>query len=81
MLRTKKWKYVNRLYERSELYDMESDPDELHNIIDLPSSAPVVQQLNARMLRWFADTGDVVPHKLDPRWPNEQGIEFTCTRN
>jgi arylsulfatase A-like enzyme len=80
MLRTKKWKYVYRLYERSELYDMEADPDELHNIIDLPSSAPVVQELNARMLRWFVDTGDVVPHKLDPRWPNEQGIEFTFTR-
>ncbi len=32
-IRTKKWKYCETYNDVSELYDMENDPDELHNVI------------------------------------------------
>ena len=34
MCRTKDFKYVQRLYEKDELYDLNNDPGELNNLID-----------------------------------------------
>jgi arylsulfatase A-like enzyme len=36
MLRTKEYKYVRRYYESDELYDLNKDPRQLHNLIDQP---------------------------------------------
>ena len=71
MVRTHRWKYVRRLYEMDELYDLERDPFELENRIDDPAAARVVAELRERMLDWFLATGDVVPYELDPRWASE----------
>ncbi|NLX35786.1 MAG: DUF4976 domain-containing protein, partial [Chloroflexi bacterium] len=67
MCRTQRFKYVQRLYEQDELYDLQSDPAELHNRIDDPALADVKAALQQRLLRWYMATCDVVPAKADQR--------------
>jgi arylsulfatase A-like enzyme len=68
MCRTKEFKYVRRLYESDELYDLRADPGELHNRIDDPALAEVLAGLKERLLTFYLETGDVVPHDTDRRW-------------
>ena len=42
------------------------DPQELHNVIEDPAYSEVLAQLIGRLLTWYLETGDVVPHDLDP---------------
>ncbi len=67
MCRTRDYKYVRRLYEPDELYDLRADPQELHNRIADPALAGVLAQLKERMLTFFLETGDVVPWQADER--------------
>jgi arylsulfatase A-like enzyme len=67
MCRTREFKYVRRLAESDELYDLRSDPRELHNRIDDPALAPVLAKLKDRMLAFFLETGDAVPFDADRR--------------
>ncbi|MBN2584307.1 MAG: sulfatase-like hydrolase/transferase [Planctomycetes bacterium] len=67
MCRTKDFKYVRRLYESDELYDLRRDPQELDNRIDDPALAGVLAQLKERILTWYQETCDVVPHDADKR--------------
>ncbi len=67
MVRTATHKYVRRLYESDELYELTTDPGELHNRIDDPALAEVLRTLKDRMLTFFLETGDVVPHRPDAR--------------
>jgi len=68
MCRTMRYKYVRRLYETDELYDLQADPRELHNRIDDPELAHVRQALLERMLTFYQETCDVVPVEPDQRW-------------
>jgi arylsulfatase A-like enzyme len=67
MCRTKTHKYIRRLYEDDELYDLTNDPLEEDNLIDDPAYRDVLQKLKNRMLRWYMETCDVVPRKTDSR--------------
>lgn len=67
MCRTKEYKYVRRIGERDELYDLRRDPHELENRIDDPALQPVLTRLRERMLDWYVETCDVVPHDADQR--------------
>ena len=67
MCRTSDFKYVRRLYEADELYDLHADPMELHNRIDDPSLEKVKRELRDRLLTFYLETADVVPHKADAR--------------
>ena len=67
MCRTQDFKYVRRLYELDELYDLRADPGELHNLIADPAYAGVLADLRERMLTWYQSTCDVVPHQSDVR--------------
>jgi len=67
MCRTKTHKYVYRLYEQDELYDMVADPLEERNVIGEPAYRDIVSALKERLLRWYAETADVVPHQTDRR--------------
>jgi arylsulfatase A-like enzyme len=67
MCRTGAHKYVRRLYEPDELYDLSKDPRELVNQIDNPAYAPVLAELRERLLRWYMETCDEVPLKTDRR--------------
>jgi len=67
MCRTRDYKYVRRLYEQDDLYDLRADPGELHNRVDDPALAGVLASLKDRLLTFYLDTGDVVPHDTDRR--------------
>ncbi len=67
MIRMDHFKYVMRLYEKDEFYDLEKDPLELHNAIDLPEYQDQIQNMRMRLLRFYMETGDVVPDRKDPR--------------
>jgi arylsulfatase A-like enzyme len=68
MCRTNGYKYVRRLSETDELYDLHADPREMHNRIGDPALAPVLAEMKERMLTFFLETGDAVPHEGDRRW-------------
>lgn len=67
MCRTQDYKYVRRLYEQDELYNLRVDPQELHNRIGDPALAQVLAQLKERLLTFFMETADVAPWKADER--------------
>ncbi|MFW5985911.1 MAG: sulfatase-like hydrolase/transferase [Halanaerobiales bacterium] len=67
MVRTGQYKYVRRLYEKDELYDLEADPRELNNLIDKPEMVSVLSRLKDRLFTFYMETGDVVPHEADER--------------
>jgi arylsulfatase A-like enzyme len=67
MCRTRDFKYVQRLYESDELYDLRQDPRELCNLIADPAYTAVLSRLRDRLLTWYQQTCDAVPHDLDAR--------------
>jgi N-acetylglucosamine-6-sulfatase len=54
-----RYKYIrcHGLWDRDELYDLESDPDEMQNLIDAPEHAKRIQLLNARLWKLIQDSG------------------------
>ncbi|MFS0726699.1 sulfatase-like hydrolase/transferase [Paenibacillus sp. 1P07SE] len=67
MCRTKSYKYVRRLYEDDELYDLKRDPQELVNVAGDPAYREPLAQLKERMLRFYQETSDAVPWQRDQR--------------
>ena len=67
MCRTKEFKYVRRLYEKDEFYDLKKDPQELNNVIDEPAFKEEIMRHKERLLTYFMETGDVVPFDTDAR--------------
>lgn len=67
MCRTQRHKFVKRLYEQDELYDLAEDPGELVNLIDEPAYQEVLAELKERMVTWYMETCDIVPHEPDER--------------
>ncbi|MCF0114031.1 MAG: sulfatase-like hydrolase/transferase [Erysipelotrichaceae bacterium] len=68
MIRMGDMKYVMRLYEKDELYDLKKDPKELVNLIDDEQYESLVNKMKLRLLEWYMETGDIVPNRKDPRW-------------
>ncbi len=67
MCRTGKFKYIMRLYEDDELYDLKKDPGETRNLINNPKYRKILLDLKERMLKWYMETCDVVPRNTDRR--------------
>jgi arylsulfatase A-like enzyme len=67
MCRTNDFKYIRRIYEEDELYDLKKDPREMNNLINDPHYSAVLQNLRERMLEWYMQTADVVPLDYDKR--------------
>jgi len=67
MCRTRDFKCVRRLYEKDELYDLRNDPQELTNRADDPSLGGVLGELKERLLTFYLETCDAVPHRTDRR--------------
>ena len=58
MLRTKKWKYNRYIDHGEELYDLLSDPHELHNLAADPGYARTKTELRAGLDRWMTEHDD-----------------------
>lgn len=67
MIRTERFKYVHRLYEEDELYDLVEDSAEVHNRIHDPALASDLAALKERLMRFYLETSDVVPMRSDRR--------------
>ena len=67
MCRTQDYKYVYRLYEQDELYDLAADPGEQVNRIDDPELSDVQLELRNRLMRFLVETSDCVPWQPDRR--------------
>ena len=57
-VRSGRWKYCHTPGDVEELYDLEADPDELHNLADRPEHAAVIQQHREHILDWLIRTED-----------------------
>lgn len=68
MCRTREFKYIKRLYEEDELYDLRDDPEELYNIINDPKYSKILSTLKERILSWYLETCDIVPFEIDRRF-------------
>ncbi|MGK0552047.1 sulfatase-like hydrolase/transferase [Enterococcus faecalis] len=67
MCKMDKYKYVLRLYEQDELYDLEKDPMELQNLAVQANYQTLVQQMKNRVTQFYMETTDFVPNKRDKR--------------
>jgi arylsulfatase A-like enzyme len=59
-VRTERYKYIHYFTapEEFELYDLQEDPDEMHNLHGDPSHAQLSAQLSERLAQLRRDTGD-----------------------
>ncbi|HEV8130290.1 MAG TPA: sulfatase-like hydrolase/transferase [Acidobacteriota bacterium] len=58
MLRTNHWKYVRTLHYGEELYDLQHDPHELHNLATMGQQQETRKRLSERVERWMKQTQD-----------------------
>jgi arylsulfatase A-like enzyme len=49
-----------------ELYDVDADPHELHDLAGDPRYAKVLAEMRRALSDWTRETGDVVPERLSP---------------
>lgn len=68
MCRSKDYKYVRRLYEMDEFYDLRKDPKELCNCINSPEYKDIIVEMKEKTLTWYQETCDVVPFEEDQRF-------------
>jgi len=78
-VRTESWKYVHYPHgdggpdrHMAELYNIEFDPEERHNLIDNPKYADVVKDLQAELTRLMQET-DLTPET--DKMPLDEGIK------
>ena len=67
MMRTLDAKLVRRPLGVSELYDMQNDPKELHNLYEDPKHRDLRNKMETYMLDWAIRTADITPINEDPR--------------
>jgi len=78
-VRTESWKYTRSPHgdggpdrHKAELYNIEFDPEERHNLIDRPKYAGVVRTMQAELLKVMRDVG-LTPE--NDRMPLDEGIK------
>jgi N-acetylglucosamine-6-sulfatase len=78
-VRTDQWKYVHYPHgdgrpdrHKAELYNIEFDPEERHNLIDRPKYAGVVKELQGELARLMRQTG--LTPEMD-KMPLDEGIK------
>lgn len=67
MFRSQGYKYVKRLYETDEFYDLQKDPKELHNAIFDEEYQDMIREFKNKALDFYMRTCDVVKLKPDRR--------------
>lgn len=69
MIRNEKYKYVKRLYETDEFYDLSKG--ESVNLFGNGEYSGQIEKMEKAMLEWFLETSDSVPTNLDERFTPE----------
>jgi arylsulfatase A-like enzyme len=72
-VRDSRWKLIRYPQVNvTQLFDLQSDPDELTNLAERPDQAERIKSLTAELQRWQRDLGDTAPlvvaHAQDPKW-------------
>ena len=67
MIRNHHYKYVKRLYEKDEFYDLKSDPQERLNVIEQPEYKVIIDQFKVALSNFMLETCDQVPYQRDER--------------
>jgi len=67
MMRNEDYKFVYRLYEDHEFYDLRQDPQERNNEIHNPAYASKIREMESDLFRFYIETSDIVPHRRDKR--------------
>ncbi|MDR6553896.1 sulfatase-like hydrolase/transferase [Paenibacillus qinlingensis] len=60
MVRTNDYKFVYHATDINELYDLNVDPHELHNVIDQPNMQDVVKQMYGKMWKHAYESEDTI---------------------
>jgi arylsulfatase A-like enzyme len=66
MVRTERWKYCYYPEGYAELYDLQYDPGERHNLAGQPETHAIEEDLRTRILNWLIDS--VETDEIAPRW-------------
>ena len=70
-LREERWKYIyyHGVWERPELFDLETDPAERRNLVDDPAQADRVSRMRSRLIALLAETGGMqIPLRPPTGW-------------
>ena len=72
-IRDSRYKYIryHGIWDRNELYDLENDPDEMFNLIEVPEHQERIQHMAALLYDWLNGTGGMqIPLKstVKHRW-------------
>lgn len=66
MLRTRRWKFNYYSGNGGELYDLENDPEELHNLYSDAGHQATVREMKGRLLDWLITTDE--NEQIARRW-------------
>lgn len=58
MVRNRRYKYVYNATDLDELYDLEADPAEVHNLAARPEMAEVLKRMQKRLIEWMEASND-----------------------
>ena len=72
MIRTHDHKLIYRPGGVSELYDLTTAPEQLHNLYGHSQCSAVQHELECRLLDWYVHTNDVVPRIRQSRGYSEE---------
>jgi arylsulfatase A-like enzyme len=56
---TQRYKYVKYLQGGEELYDLQNDPHEMHNLIEDPAHSETAETLRKKLADWRSKSGDL----------------------
>jgi choline-sulfatase len=60
MVRTDRWKYIYNPCSEDELYDVDSDPGELCNLVSDLGHKHILRRMKGRLVQWLRDTHDTI---------------------
>lgn len=81
MVRTKNFKYVRRLLEPDEFYDLRIDPGERQNRASDRQYQEAILEMKEILLDWYQETCDIVPFSLDNRVTDNQMLKMALARD
>ncbi|MCD7967836.1 MAG: sulfatase, partial [Clostridiaceae bacterium] len=75
------YKYIRRIYEEDEFYDLTRDPQERKNRIHEKEYREAILEMKELLLDWYQKSCDVVPFEKDDRHSREmirQAVKNIC---